>query len=77
MGQMISQFTPIQRDVFYFYKQFSNTQNGANINDVIRTFVGSTTIRKLLLQVTFLLMKVTFMLLVMIIMPNVQHFNCF
>ncbi len=36
MGQMISQFTPIQRDVFYFYKQFSNTQNGANINDVIR-----------------------------------------
>jgi len=40
MGQMISQFTPIQRDVFYFYKQFSNTQNGANINDVIRNFRG-------------------------------------
>ena len=38
VAQMISQFSPIQKDIFFFYKQSSNTPNGANINDVIRNF---------------------------------------
>ena len=40
MAQMISQFTPIQKDIFFFYKQHSSSANGANINDVILTFRG-------------------------------------
>ena len=38
MGQMIAQFNQIQKDVFFFYKQYNNTPNGANINDVIKNF---------------------------------------
>ena len=40
VSQTIAQFTPIQREVYQFYKQASNTPNGVHKNDVIKNFRG-------------------------------------
>jgi replication factor A2 len=40
VSQTIAQFTPVQREVYQYYKQASNTPNGLHKNDVIKFFRG-------------------------------------
>jgi replication factor A2 len=40
VSQTIAQFTPVQREVYQYYRQASNTPNGLHKNDVIKFFRG-------------------------------------